>query len=238
MLAPTKFPGKQEGSLGEGWKGVKEKAPKNQIGFTFPLPLLYKFTGSLSSWFWQLLTNFSGPFQTCGWELSASHTSDGELRWRCHTQGALLTAPKPGTVTSPMQGHTPQQPGEQQTLFFSPVQAVTTSPSLQKCQVEPALAEHGHPALTRLLFPSTPVPQGLTTSEVQDPPTHTCGTLDLWPQVFQMPGTLPAEITSFPICTTAQTMHHSGCQLPTFAARGPPFPGWVLTCTQIPWRIF
>lgn len=31
MLAQTKFPGKQEGSLGEGWKGVKEKAPQKQL---------------------------------------------------------------------------------------------------------------------------------------------------------------------------------------------------------------
>lgn len=65
MLAPIKFPGKQEGSLGEGWKGVKEKVPKKQIlplGFTFILLLLYKFTVSLHNWFWQLLTNSSDPF--------------------------------------------------------------------------------------------------------------------------------------------------------------------------------
>lgn len=53
MLALTRFPGKQEGSLGEGWKGVKEKVPKKQIlalGFTFIFPLLYS-TVSLRNWF-------------------------------------------------------------------------------------------------------------------------------------------------------------------------------------------
>lgn len=48
MLAWTKLPGKQEGSLGEGWKGGKEKVPKKQLppllGLASPL---YSFTSSL-----------------------------------------------------------------------------------------------------------------------------------------------------------------------------------------------
>lgn len=47
MLAPTKFPGKQEGSLGGGWKGVKEKVPKKQ-SFLWALPSSsHSFTSSL-----------------------------------------------------------------------------------------------------------------------------------------------------------------------------------------------
>lgn len=47
MLAPTKFSGKQEGSLGEGWKGVKEKISPNSKSFLWALPSsCQSFTGS------------------------------------------------------------------------------------------------------------------------------------------------------------------------------------------------
>lgn len=87
MLALTKFPGKQEGSLGEGWKGVKERVPKKQLLLFLGLASLsYSFTSSLclsvagscsSSQTSQVLS------QTCGWELLAPHTRDGDLRCRC-----------------------------------------------------------------------------------------------------------------------------------------------------------
>lgn len=106
MLAPTKFPGKQEGSLGEGWKGVKEKVPKKQL-----LPFLvlaspsYSFTSSLclSEGFLQLLTNFLGLFSN----LWMGTTATPHKWWRPEVQmptpRAPLILPKPGIVTSPIQ---------------------------------------------------------------------------------------------------------------------------------------
>lgn len=66
MLAPTMFPGRQEGSLGEGWKGVKEKAPKNValsfLGFSFThCRFALSVGGSCSS-----SQTSQVLFQTCG----------------------------------------------------------------------------------------------------------------------------------------------------------------------------